>query len=657
MPMSDGSCTPGFSRRSLLQAGAVGLAANAAASPLNAAPRPAAGERPNILWFVSEDNTAVIGAYGDTLAFTPNIDRLASRGILFERAYCTSPVCGPSRFSLLTGMYPTGGGNAEEFGSTDEVLPLHIRGYPAYFKDLGYYTTNNAKKNYNSQFDNVLGMWDESSNQAHWRNRAANQPFFSVFNSMTTHESCLFNPRPGIGDRVKPEMIRIPAYLPDAPGVRKDWATFYNAMELMDGELGRKLDDLEKDGLADDTIIFHYSDNGGITMRGKRYCYEMGTRCSLIIYVPPKWAHLSPYAPGSRVSDPVSFADLMPTVLSLVDIPTPPHVHGRALLGPHRAPARKYAFSGRDRMDERYDVVRSVSDGRYRYIRNYSPHRPYGQHVTFMFQAAGYQDWEAAWIAGTLNEAQSHFWKEKPFEELYDLQADPDQIRSLAGDPAHKAKLAELRKAVDDQIVKTNDNGFIPEGCALRGYSASRAPGAYPLQAIKALADRAASRDAGAIAEFVKALDHDHEVVRYWGAQGLLIAGEAARPHVARLKTVFLNDPSTSVRIPLAELLVALTDDHDALRGLGFTLENAEDSAFRIQAINALTYVGDKAKPVLPAIRRAGEEDDRNVRKAAEYLIRVLEGRYDPKVQPRSPGGGASNDPEKDTGPVTAGRG
>ena len=623
-------------------AGAI-VAARAHAAPK---PKPQAGERPNILWFVSEDNTPLIGAYGDKLAFTPNIDRLAGKGILYERAYCASPVCGPSRFAILTGMYPCSAGDAEEFGSTDEVLPLSIRGYPAYFRDIGYYTTNNYKKNYNSQFDNVQGMWSASGRDAHWRNRSAGQPFFSVFNSMTTHESCLFEPRPGMGDRVRPEMVRVPPYLPDTPGVRKDWATFYNAMELMDGELGQILQELDKSGLAEDTIIFHFSDNGGITMRGKRYCYEMGTRCSLIIHVPEKWAHLSPHAPGSRVSEPVSFTDLMPTVLSLVDIPTPPHVHGRALLGPHRAPARKFAFSGRDRMDERYDLVRSVSDGRYRYIRNYSPHRPYGQHVTYMFQAAGYQDWEAAWLAGTLDQLQSHFWKQKPFEELYDLQADPDQVRNIAGDRIQAEKLAELRGAIDDQIVKTNDNGFIPEGCSLRGYTVSRTSGAYPLREVKALADKAARRDTASIPEFLEALNHDHEVMRYWGAQGLLIAGESARPHVARIKAAFLNDPSASVRIALAELLVALIDDREALRSLSSTLENADDAAFRIQAINALTYVGAKAKPVLPAIRRAEKQDDRNVRKAAEYLIRVLEGRYDPRIQAKSPGGGIMNDPE-----------
>jgi len=495
-----------ISRRTMLRSGAMGLATAVAANPLRAAPRPAPGERPNILWFVSEDNFPIIGAYGDRLARTPTIDRLARDGVLYERNYCVGPVCGVSRFSILTGMHPATAGCSEDFGSTNETLPRFIRGYPEYFKDLGYYTSNNPKKNYNSQFDYVMNMWDESGEHAHWNKRAPGQNFFAVFNTFVTHESVLFGGnkdlwgKPGNEGPVTKEMVggKIPPYLPDTDGVRKDFATFYNAMEHMDRELAFRLKELEDAGLADDTIVFYYSDNGGITPRGKRYCYDLGLRCPLVIHVPPKWQHLMPHAPGTVVKEPTSFNDLMPTVLSLVGIQPPAHVQGRALMGPHTAPAPKYIFGQRNRMDERYDLTRTITDTRFRYIRNYNPHRPWGQHVSFMFQASAYQDWEAAHMEGKLNPVQDAFWGTKPYEELYDAFADPHMVRNLAGDPAHAAKLNELRAALDAYMIEIHDNGLIPEGCEAQGYVNSRAPGVYPLQEAMALAAKAAMfRDLG----------------------------------------------------------------------------------------------------------------------------------------------------------------
>lgn len=644
-------------RRSLLRAGAIGAAATLAGSPATAAP--AHGERPNILWFTSEDNFPVIGAYGDKLARTPNIDLLAKQGVLFQHAYCVSPVCGPSRFSILTGMHPETAGSAAEFGSTDETLPASMRGYPAYFRDLGYYTANNQKKNYNSQFDYVLSLWDESGDEAHWNKRKPGQPFFAVFNTFTTHESSLFNGRKAMNGklardgRFTPDMMgsKVPAYLPDIPAVRKDFASFYNAMENMDGELAMRLKEVADAGLAEDTIVFYYGDNGGITPRGKRFCYELGLRCPLIVYFPPKWQHLSPWAPGSVVTAPVTFCDLMPSVLSIVGIKPPAHVQGKALFGPHRGPAQKYAAGGRDRMDERYDLTRTITDTRYRYIRNYNPHRPWGQHVEFMFQAGAYQEWEAMHEAGKLNEVQDRFWGAKPFEELYDLASDPDQVVNLARSAAHKAKLDELRKALDAHMLAINDNGLIPEGSSVEGYVNSRRPGAYPLRELMALAAKAASRNPPNIGDFLAALDNPDEVFRYWGSMGLLIAGEGARPHLARIKRAMLAEPALAARIVQAEILVALDSDRDALIALGTIIDVEDDGPFRLQALNALTYLGDKVRPILPAIRRSTAEDHRSARKLAKYIIARLDGTYDPRKAPPSPGGSIVADPEHETLP------
>lgn len=648
-------------RRNLLRTGAMGAAA-ALAGNLGLGGTPQV-ERPNILWFTSEDNFPLIGAYGDALAHTPNIDLLAGQGVQFQHAYCVSPVCGPSRFSILTGMHPAAAGSAAEFGSNDEILPTSMRGYPAYFRDLGYYTSNNQKKNYNSQFDYVMDLWDESGEAAHWNKRKKEQPFFAVFNTFTTHESSLFTPRRGLDGklvregRFTPEMMagKVPRYLPDTPGVRKDFASFYNAMEAMDGELAMRLKEVADAGLAEDTIVVYYSDNGGITPRGKRFCYELGMRCPLIVYFPPKWRHLSPWGPGSVVTTPVTLCDLMPSMLSIAGIRPPAHVQGKALFGPHRASAQRYAAGGRDRMDERYDLTRTITDTRFRYIRNYNPHRPWGQHVEFMFQSAAYQDWEAAHLAGTLNADQDLFWGLKPFEELYDLSSDPDQVSNLAGKAAYRAKLDELRRALDDHMLAINDNAFIPEGVAVQGYVNSRRPGAYPLRALMDLASKACSRDPAQLGACVKALDHENELFRHWGSMGLLIAGEGARPHLPRIKRAMLSEPSVSARIVQAEVLVGLASDRDALITLGTIIDVEDDGPFRLQALNALTYLGDKVRPILPAIRRSAIEDHRAVRKLANYIIARLEGTYDPRKAAPSPGGAINADPEHES-PAGAGR-
>ncbi|MBC5766754.1 sulfatase family protein [Ramlibacter albus] len=636
------------SRRHFIRDGAAAAAAAATFGiPAAGAQRPAG--LPNILCFVSEDNFPVIGAYGDSLVHTPTIDRLARQGVMYDRVYCASPVCGPSRFSIITGMYPEAAGSAAEFGSTDEVLPAYMEGYAATLRRAGYYCTNNQKKNYNSQLDYV-DMWDESSTKAHWRTKPAGKPFLAIFNTFTTHESALFQPLTG---KVKPEDVPIPPYLPDMPGVRKDFATFYNAMEKMDGEFAARLAEVEKAGLADDTIVFYYSDNGGITPRGKRFCYELGTRCALVIYVPPKWAHLMPHAPGSVVKQPTCFVDIAPTLLSIAGIAPPRHMHGRALMGKYYKAPAKYVFSGRDRMDERYDLTRSVTDGRWRYIRNYAPHRIYGQHVGFMFQAAGYQDWEAAHRAGTLNVVQERFWQTKPHEELYDTFEDFHQIQNLADRPEVSAKLEELRRALDDHMIAVNDNAFIPEGSSLLGYTRSREPNAYPLRALMKLAAKAAQGDPRNLAEFQRLLRHDHECMRYWAAQGLLILDAKAQPALDDMKAALGRESSVPVRIVLAELLVRLANDRDALRQLGTVLDYEPKGVFRLQALNALTYVAERAGPIRPAIVRSAADQHRHVMRAAEHLLQVMDRSYDPYKVSRFAGGGVRYDPEVPANPPT----
>lgn len=583
---------------------------------------------PNILWIVSEDNCPFIGAYGDGLAHTPVIDRLAAEGILFRNVYSNAPVCAPSRFGILTGVYPESCGPAHHMRATAH-LPEFIRTYPELMREAGYYCTNNVKTDYNCDVD-PKAIWSAQGAKAHWRDRPSGAPFMSVFNLMTTHESRLFKPLDG---RVQPDDIKVPAHLPDLPEIRQDFATYYNLIERMDAEVGARLDELEADGLAEDTIVFYYSDNGGSLPRSKRYCYDEGLRCAMVIRVPPKFAHLSLHKPASVVDSPVSFIDLAPTVLSLTGRPAPATMQGQAVLGRFESAPQSYAFGMRNRMDERYDFVRTVTDGRYRYIRNYAPHRPSGQHQAFAWLAQGYQAYERAFLAGVCDSRQEQFFKPRRAEEFYDLRHDPDQVDNLAEHPDQQNRLAAMRRALDAHMIAIRDNGFIPEAMPMEGYVASRSPDAYPLEKIMALAADAARAKPTEAARFGALLSDPHPLVRYWAATGLLILGADAGPAAALLLRVARTDLCLQVRVVAAEAATHVGFGVEGVQALAALLDPGKPDAVRLQAINALTYVTpDPVRTALANISAAKGDSYMFVRNCAIYLEALLTGQYDPSM-------------------------
>lgn len=579
--------------------------------------------RPNILWLVSEDNNPLLGCYGDKLARTPTIDALAAGGVMYRNAYSSAPVCAPSRFSILTGVHSEACAPANQMRARAK-LPPELKTYPELMRAAGYHCSNAAKTDYNCDVDPAK-IWDEVGAKAHWRGRAAGQPFLAVFNFERTHESRLFEPTPG---RVTPDQPRLPAYLPDTPTIRRDYASYYNLIEKMDGELAARLAELKADGLADDTIVFYYSDNGGALPRSKRYCYDEGLRVALVVHAPPKWAHLLGHKPGTVVDAPVGLIDLAPTILSLAGLPAPASMHGQAFLGPKARPPRRYVFGMRNRMDERLDFVRTVTDGRWRYIRNYNPHRIWGVHGAFEWQAKGYQDWDRARLAGALTPAQARFFQTKPYEELYDLQADRDQLTNLVDAPAARARLAELRRALDRHMLAIVDNGFIPEGLAAEGYRASRDPKAYPLARLMALAATACARDARNLPKLEAVLAAPNDVERYWGAMGLLMLGKAAAPAAGRLREMVAGERTPQVRVPAAEAL-AILGDPAGVQALA-EIAAAADTNAALPALNALTALGEAARPALPVIEKAATSEQTYVRTAGRYLSAVLNGTYDP---------------------------
>lgn len=607
-------------RRTIIKQATASLAVAGSARSVAGAHR----ERPNILWIVSEDNNPFIGAYGDSHARTPNIDELAKRGILYLNAFSNAPVCAPSRFGILTGVYPESCSPAQHMRANAHIAGI-LPTYPELLRKAGYYVTNNVKTDYNCDVDPGK-IWDESSTKAHWKNSPAGKPFMSVFNLMTTHELQNFKPNPGA---VKPEDVRVPAYLPDVPAIRQDIAGYYTQMERMDGQVGRILAELEEGGRADDTIVFYYSDNGGVLPRSKRYCRDSGLRCALVVYVPPKWAHIVNAKPGSEIRDPASLIDLAPTILSLAGEDIPKVMQGKPLLGLHRSPTSSYSFGMRNRMDERYDFVRTVSDGRFRYVRNYMPHLPLIQHQAFAWLAKGYQALDRLRIDGRLTKAQQAMFEPRTYEELYDTVSDQDEVNNLVESSAHQAKLGELRKTLDAHMLAINDNGFIPEGSRHEGYVASRIRGAYPLKRLMALGQAAARGDPRKVGTFRAALRDPNEVVRFWAVTGFAIQGVTG-PDLDQVRDIGLHDPVPQVRVAAAEALARSGFANEACPVLISLIEQELSRTVSLQALNVLTRMGEGARPALPVVRQLASSKDEYIPNAALFLEQLLDGSYDP---------------------------
>jgi N-sulfoglucosamine sulfohydrolase len=439
---------------------------------------PGSESRPNILWITCEDLSPHLGCYGDKTVATPNIDRLAREGVLYTHAFATTGVCAPSRHALITGMYPTStyalqmrnlsstsalkeikDPATRAFAATrplyEAVPPAEVRCLTEYLRLAGYYCSNNSKEDY--QFRKPVTAWDESSRQAHWRNRKEGQPFFAVFNYTVTHESGVFG-KGRSPKTVDPNKVPLPPYYPDTPIIRTDVAKHYDNIVVLDQQVGKLLEQLEEDGLVDKTIVFFFSDHGDGLPRSKRWVYDSGTRVPLIVRHPDK------KGAGSRRNRLVSFVDFGPTVLSLAGVEVPDHVHGKPFLGEQASAPRQYVYFHRDRNGENRETIRAIRDIRYRYVRNYRPDEPYIKPLSYRDRQAIMQELNRAIEQGTLSEDQWQFSaRSKPIEEFYDTQADPFEIHNLAGDPRHFAKMAQMRAALHDWIAKCNDPLDMPE--------------------------------------------------------------------------------------------------------------------------------------------------------------------------------------------------
>jgi len=453
----------GLTRREFLQTSAAGLAGISLYSLLgqraSAAPEQ---NRPNILWVSIEDLNPHLGCYGDPIAQSPTIDRLAEDGMRFTNAFTPAGVCAPCRSSIITGMYQNSIGTQHMRTSHrapglptpyEAVPPPYVKTFTEYLRAAGYYCTNNKKTDY--QFGLPFTAWDESSGEAHWRNRPdPNQPFFAVFNFTTTHESQNWKEP----EQTDPAVVEVPPYYPDTLPVRKDLARQYDNIALVDKQIGEVLSQLEADGLREETIVFFWSDHGDGLPRAKRWLYDSGLHVPLIVRWPGE------ITPGTVNENMVSFVDLGPTVLSMAGVPVPVHMQGKAFLGDQAAEPREYIYGARDRFDESYDMVRAVRDKRYKYIRNYYPNQPYVLHLPYRNRNRTMQELIRLDTEGKLTGPQKLWMRDtRPPEELYDTEKDPYEIHNLANDPKYKSILQRKRSEMDRWMEEIDDLGDIPE--------------------------------------------------------------------------------------------------------------------------------------------------------------------------------------------------
>lgn len=523
-------------------------------------------KRPNIVWITSEDNSAhYMKMYNEQGVEAPNIQSLADHGLVFNNAFSNAPVCSAARSTIISGCY--GPRIAAHYHRKQKkvIMPDSLQMFPAYLRQAGYYTANYGKEDYN--IVKPKGTWDESSKKkASWKNRKPDQPFFYVQNFMTTHESRMHFPADEVSQKTsfsRQEVLMQPNH-PDTELFRYTGAKYRDLISKMDTELGEVVADLKAEGVLDDTFIFYYGDHGGVMPGSKGYLYEAGLHVPLVVYIPDNFKNLVDFQSGQRVDGFVSFVDLAPTILSLAGIDIPEGLDGKAFLGEsvskEEVNQRDYTFGYGDRFDEKYDMVRSVRKGKYKYIRSYQPFYPDGLYNDYRYIQAAYQEWYKIYEDGNLNDVQSSFFRPRRVELLFDVEADPFETKDLSQNMDSKEKLLELRGLLDQQQEEMPDLGFVPEYVLIE--NAFKDAAAYgqkhkeEILSYKQTADLELLPFSEAKKDIKKRLSSKDPWTRYWALNVCAAFGEEAKCFTKRIAKISKKDNISINRAKAAEFLM-----------------------------------------------------------------------------------------------------
>ncbi len=579
-----------------------------------------AADRPNILWLTSEDNSVDwVGCYGNAYAETPHLDRLAAEGFQYMHCYANAPVCGPMRSTWITGVHALSMGT-HPMRSRYPIPHETIKYYPDLLKQAGYFVGNASKTDYNIGGRTDGDAWD--TKKVDWDELQARQPFFMVINNGSSHESSAF------GDvshtTHSPDKVRLAKYHPDIPDIRKNYAHYHDQVKKMDAAIGGVLADLEKSGLAENTIVVYNSDHGGVMPRSKRFHYDSGTHCPLIIRIPERFKPLRPAEPGTRIEALVSFIDMTKTWLSLCGAEIPDYLQGKIFLGPNTEP-REYHVSFSGRMDERCDNMRAIRDRRFLYIRNYMPYVPWGQHLIYPWNMRAMRAWEQHYRDGKTDAVTGRFFATKPMEELYDTSADPDNVVNLIHHPQYGEEVSRLRRALDQWQREYFDSGLLPEtevvkrsqACGKTIYEMVRDPSLYDIKSLQAAAGLALQQNPANLPTFYEQLGSDDAGIRYWATIGCFNL-QGKTPLDMALIRGCLHDDSHHVRIMAAWILYRDGDKTSAQACWNELLKSGSYASLLI--FNIVDWIGEGVEPYATAMKACSFSHDGYVGRMQRYL-------------------------------------
>ena len=557
--------------------------------------------RPNIVWIMSEDNSKHYLKHFDPQgAPAPNIESLAKHGITFDRAFSCAPVCSVARTTLITSCYGPRIGTQFHRRSKMASMPQGLKMFPAYLRAAGYYTTNNSKEDYNAIKSS--DVWNDSSRKASWRNRPTpDTPFFHVQTSTLSHESSLHFPPATMQEATKTDTanVDLQPYFPDTPTFRYTRARYHDRMMAIDDVVGNIVTQLENAGQLESTFIFYFGDHGGVLPRSKGYAYESGLHVPLIVRVPEKFKSLIDRRLGSRTDGFVEFVDFGPTVLNLAGVASPQGIDGEAFLGPgvktSQVDERNEAFGYADRFDEKYDLVRTLRRGDWKYIRNFEPFLPDGLQNNYRYRMLAYSEWRDLYQQGKLNEAQRQFFEPKATEALYDLSKDPHEVNNLASDPAHSQQLHLMRTALSDRLKAMPDLSFVPEAFLFDSAMDNAVRfGKDNAKSISNLIDTvnlAVLPFEDAEEPMRAAIESDDAFVRYWA----IVAATSFGKEAASLENLILDrlrDQEPLVVMRAVEFMAVATD-YDPRSFLYRAIERTTNEPEALRILNTAVFLND----------------------------------------------------------------
>lgn len=556
--------------------------------------------KPNILWLVVEDMSPLLKVYGDATATTPTLNKLAKEGVVFTNAFSNGAQCSPARSTLISSIYAPM--LATDFHREKRAVPNNFY-FPKILKENGYYCTNNSKTDYNAK-NYPKDIWSESNKKASYRNRKnKSQPFFSIFNYGGTHTKRVAtrNVNNRFPRTVKPKDIKLPPYLPDVPEIKNDIAWYYDAVSKMDLWVKKKLEELEKSGEAENTIVFFYSDHGGCLPRGKAYLYDTGTRVPLIVRFPKKYKHLAKTTTENKNENLVGFVDFAPTLLNIIDVKKPEYMMGQPFLGKDVPESKKELFLYRANQEQNFIPSRAITDGRYKLIWNFNSAYPNGTRQSYQWQMPSYQAWDNANIEGNATPLQKRFWKPTPALQFFDTKNDPYEIYNLANEIKHYKRVTKMKNKLLKLMKQEKDLGLYPWSMrrkedSISFYNYIRTTN----QPVENVIDAAAFSSDATLEDLVKIkklLSSKEPAIRYWATIGVLqmIKRNFIKEVPKEIITNFNNKKeNTEVRLMSAEAMInSNTNKKEALQ---FVLNQVQANYFIAYA--TLQNLGELVKPI-----------------------------------------------------------